>query len=262
VAAPSRSELDLSSEESVRALAGDFEWIVNCAAYTAVDKAEVEQDAAHAINALGPERLGRAASRLGARILHVSTDFVFDGRAQSPYTEEQPTHALGAYGRSKLEGEERLLQVNADSVVARTAWLYGPNGGSFPRTMIRAWLAGKTLRVVADQVGSPTYTADLARVMVDLIEKGAPAGVFHTAGPEPRTWHAFAIEAIEAYRRSKGIERSVEVEPIRTEDWPTPAARPAYSVLDFGKSSRLGIAPMRPVAEALAEFVVRLPEPP
>lgn len=251
---------------SARLMAGKFgklDWVVNCAAYTAVDKAESELDEAMKANALGPSYLGRACAIAQVRLLHVSTDFVFDGAKAEPYEEGDEPAPHGAYARSKHEGERAVRESGADAIIARTAWLYGPNGGSFPRTMIRAWKAGKPLRVVADQTGSPTYTGDLARVLTDLIEKNADAGIYHTAGPEAMTWHRFAGRAIEAYRKRHGDEGGpVEIEPIRTEDWPTPAPRPRYGVLSFKKVAALGIAPMRPVDEALAEFVERLGEAP
>ncbi len=239
-----------------------FDWCVNCAAYTAVDKAEAEQEAAGLVNALGPGYLAQACSMAGIRLLHVSTDFVFDGAATEPYTEGAQTHPLGAYGKTKLEGEHAALSASPGTVIARTAWLYGPFGDSFPAKLIRAWLAGKELKVVADQTGSPTYTADLARVLVDLMEKEAPGGIYHTAGPEAMSWRDFTVLALEAWRQVNGPQdATISVAPIKTEDWPTPAKRPKYSVLSFEKTAALGIEPMRPVREALLEFVGRLDTP-
>src|SRR5205807_3030147 len=186
-------------------------------------------------------------------------DFAFDGLANQPYLENQPTNPQGAYARSKVQGEEAVLAAHANAIIARTAWLYGPNGNSFPKTIIRAWLAGKNLRVVSDQTGSPTYTADLARVLVELIEKDAQRGIYHTAGPDAMNWHELAMLALTAHRDEVLHEdRPILVEPIRTEDWPTPAKRPKYSVLSFEKTASLGIKPMRGTREALREFVVRL----
>lgn len=255
-------EIDITEPESVARIPagefGQFDWCVNCAAYTAVDKAESEPQLAYEVNTLGAGYLSRACMMGGIKFLHVSTDFVFDGSATEPYTEDAPPNPLGVYGQSKLEGERSVLSANQHAIVARTAWLYGPNGPSFPRTMIKAFEAGKSLRVVADQIGCPTYTADLARVLKDLVEKGAFPGIYHAAGPEAMSWHEFATLAIGEHARQKGLPTPEPITPIKTEDWPTPARRPLYSALSFEKTASLGIGPMRPVRESLVDFVSRL----
>lgn len=251
VVAPSSSEVDITDPIQVAGCAEvGADWVVNAAAYTAVDKAESDTDSALLLNGVAVGYLGQLCGLTAMKLLQVSTDFVFDGSSSAPYTEDDAVNPLGAYGRSKLEGEDRALA--ATGVVVRTSWLFGPNGNSFPRTMLRAAAAGKTLRVVADQFGKPTYTRDLARVIADLIAKDAYPGIYHAAGPDAMTWHEFAVMTLNA----GGF--NVDIEPIRTADWPTPAKRPAYSVLDTGKIESLGIAPMRPISEALAEFVQRL----
>lgn len=257
-----RDELDITDPVAVARLAageiGTYNVAINCAAYTAVDKAESESELAFAINATGPGYLATACNHASIRLIHVSTDFVFDGTKGSPYVETDLPNPLGVYAKSKLAGEEAVLEHGG--TVARTAWLFGPNGPSFPRTLIRAWRAGRDLKVVADQIGSPTYTGDLARVLLDLAAHEAPAGVFHTAGPSVMSWHALATAAIETYSREVlGEDIRVEIVPIRTEDWPTPTPRPAFSVLSGEKLAGLGIEPMRPIEEALVEFVRRLP---
>ncbi|HEY3781811.1 MAG TPA: dTDP-4-dehydrorhamnose reductase [Fimbriimonadaceae bacterium] len=257
-------DLDITDPSAVAQIsAGKFDipqWCINCAAYTAVDKAETEADAATLVNGIAPGYLAQACAIAGIRLIHISTDFVFDGEATEPYTEDAATNPMGAYGRTKLFGETAVLNNSREAIVARTAWLYGPNGNSFPKTMIKAWLAGKNLKVVADQVGTPTYTGDLARVLVDLAESGADAGIYHATGPDVTTWHEFAKKAIEIYSSEiLGKEASVEIEPLKTEDWPTPAKRPKYSALSFEKIASVGIAPMRPMDHALREFVKLLP---
>lgn len=262
VEAPTPSQLDLADPESVAQIAtGRWKgsWCVNCAAYTQVDRAEEEGDRAMAINALGPSYLGRACTLGGMRLLHLSTDFVFDGKAKEPYDEEAPARPLGVYGRSKRLGEEAVLASDPRHVVVRTAWLYGVGGHSFPKAILRAWLGGKPLRVVADQVGSPTSTVDLARVLADLIESDAEGGIVHAVGPEALSWHQFAVLTIAAYAKVlQQREVEVAIEPIETAEWPTAAPRPAYSVLSTEKLASLGIAPMRPVRESLEEFARRL----
>jgi dTDP-4-dehydrorhamnose reductase len=253
-------EFDITDPMACARLAGgelgQFDWVINCAAYTAVDKAETEVRLATEVNALAPGYIATAVQGIGAKLIHISTDFVFDGESIDPYTEDMQTNPLGVYGRTKRDGEEAVLSNNPNAIVVRTAWLYGPNGPSFPRTMIRAFVAGKQLRVVSDQVGCPTYTADLARVIIDLIEKNAFPGIYHAVGPEAMSWYEFTLHTLEAW----GAGRIV-VEPIKTEDWPTPAVRPKYSVLSTKKLEALGIARMRPVREALEEFCAHLGTP-
>jgi dTDP-4-dehydrorhamnose reductase len=250
VLAPSSSGLDITDPASVAQIPahsfGRLDWVVNVAAYTAVDKAESEVRAATELNALGPGYLAQACASEGSRLLHVSTDFVFDGQAAEPYGEDHATNPLGVYGRSKRDGENAVLSAHSNAIIVRTSWLYGPHGGSFPRTMLLARQAGRTLRVVADQIGSPTYTGDLARVLADMIEKDAFPGIYHATGSEAMTWHAFA-ELILGER----------IEAITTDQYPTAAKRPPYSVLSNAKLAALGIEPMRPVAEALREFKSR-----
>ena len=257
-------EIDITKAESVASFLGHvaghrFDWCVNCAAYTDVDKAESEPDLATEVNGLGPGYLARACLIAGMRFLHIGTDFVFDGNKRSPYTESDPTHPLGAYGRSKLAGERSAVEAHPGTIVVRTAWLFGPNGPSFPKTMIKAWRAGKSLRVVADQIGSPTYTGDLARTLRDIVEKDLGPGVYHAAGPDAMSWHALAHYAIRAYRdRYLPGEPEPIIDPIATDEWPTPAVRPAYSVLSTAKLANAGIEPMRHLPEAMRDFVRRL----
>ena len=261
---PPISELDITDPVSVARIAagelGRFDWCVNCAAYTLVDKAESEQKLAYEINALGPSYLAKICAMSGIRLLHVSTDFVFDGEGTRPYVEDDPTKPLGAYGMTKWQGEQAVLQGHSNAIIARTAWLYGPHGNSFPRTMIRAWEAGKTLRVVGDQIGSPTFTGDLARVLTDMIEKNAFPGIYHTAGPDAMSWCEFAQIAVDEWAKLTEKPAPEKIEAIRTEDWPTPTKRPKYSVLSFEKTAALGVDPMRPTREAVVEFCQRLQE--
>lgn len=260
IQAPGSSEFNLSEPESVARVTqmSDVDWCINCAAYTAVDKAESEEQLAAELNALGPSYLARACAMKNIKLIHISTDFVFDGRAHDPYREEDQTHPIGAYGRTKLAGEEAVQAAWPMSLILRTSWLYSPNGKNFPKTMIAAWEAGRDLKVVADQIGCPTYTPDLAKTIVDAMEKNIFPGIYHATGENPMSWHEFAIKAIEAYRDSKKMDRAVEIAPIKTEDWPTPAQRPKYSVLSNAKLQKEGIAPMRSTQEALSEFVLSL----
>lgn len=250
------ADLDITDPEAVARLAtgefGPFQWLMNCAAYTAVDRAEEEAQAAYEINGLGPAYLAQAASMAGGKMLHVSTDFVFDGRKGEPYTEDDPPNPISAYGRSKLAGERAILG-QPHVVVVRTSWLYGPHGPCFPKTIIRAAQAGRDLRVVADQVGNPTYTADLAQVLVALAEMDAFPGLYHVVGRDAMSWHGFAERVLQ----TAGITKPVAA--IRTEEWPTPAARPPDSRLDPAKVRALGVPEMRDTDAALNDFWSRIP---
>jgi dTDP-4-dehydrorhamnose reductase len=251
VEAPSSSEVDLTDPTSIAEIAPkQFDWVVNCAAYTAVDKAESEPDDAAMLNTLGPRYLALTCALAGFRLLHISTDFVFDGATDRPYREDDPTHPLQVYGLTKRDGEEAVLGAMPNALILRTSWLYGPKGRSFPRTMIEAYRAEKRLRVVADQVGSPTYTPELAQVIGELMELNRIGGIYHACGPDAMSWHAFASLTLQTL-----TGKPVEVEPIRTDEWPTPAIRPRYSVLSCAKLQALGVAPMQTTAAALTRFI-------
>jgi dTDP-4-dehydrorhamnose reductase len=264
VVAPSRHEFDLADPvSSGRILAeelGMFDICINCAAYTAVDKAENDLRAATELNSIAPGYLAHACAAMRMRMIHLSTDFVFDGTASTPYAEDCRVHPLGVYGRSKEAGEREVMNAHPGALVVRTSWLYGPHGVSFPRVMIRAWKSGKKLRVVNDQVGCPTHTVELSRVLADLAERNVFPGIYHAVGPEPMTWFDLARRSIAAFKAHHKLDRPIEIEPIATADWPTPAKRPAYSVLSTAKLEAAGIAPQRRVDESLTDFVAHLEE--
>lgn len=259
VTAFSSSDLDLTDDRAIyncEALVS-HDVVVNCAAYTAVDAAESDDHNADLLNAYAPLALASALSISTTRLVHISTDFVFDGLKGSAYVESDETSPLGVYGRSKRDGEEYVLHADPRAMVVRTSWLYGPNGKSFPKTLINAWEAGKTLRVVGDQLGNPTYTADLARVILDMIAANLDGGIYHAAGPETMSWRELADRAITQWRLP-GDMRPIEVAGIRTDEWPTPAKRPVNSALSFETLELLGVSPMRSVDESLREFAFRL----
>jgi dTDP-4-dehydrorhamnose reductase len=260
--AAGRDELDITQAGAVRQYVRDCapRAIVNAAAYTAVDKAESDIDAAHAINALGPEHLGRAAAQYDTPFIHVSTDYVFDGTNSGAYTEDDPVAPLGVYGRTKEEGERRVRAAHARHIILRTSWVYGQYGNNFLKTMLRLSRERDQLRVVADQHGCPTATIDLARALLAAAVAGAADqarwGTYHFAGTGATTWHGFASEIVSAAARPDG--RPVRVIPIGTKDYPTPAKRPANSELDssrfaaaFGYRSAPWQARTREVVEAL-----------
>lgn len=238
---------DFAAPRSLAALVREVmpDAVVNAAAYTAVDAAEADADAAFRVNAEAPAAIAAACAGIGARLVHYSTDYVFDGSASRPYREDDATAPLGVYGASKLAGEDAIRASGAHHAILRTAWVYAAHGKNFLRTMLR--LAGERdeLRVVADQVGAPTPAAWIADATADVLRGGASAsGTWHLVADGETNWHGFA-EAIMREAHALGVlARMPRVLPIGTADYPTPARRPAYSVLDTTKLRRdFGIAP-------------------
>ena len=234
-----RPDVDLeipgSAERAIAHIGPDI--VINAAAYTAVDAAEMEADRAFRINGEAAGEIARAATTAGARLVHVSTDYVFDGSSADPYSEGAPTKPLNVYGRSKLEGEERVRAESPRHAIVRTAWLYSPFGRNFVRTMVAAAPERETLRVVADQHGSPTSALDLADAILAMLPHQEGWGeTYHVAGNGTASWFDLA-EAAMAECRRLGLP-AARVEPITTADWPTPARRPANSMLDSGRFER------------------------
>jgi dTDP-4-dehydrorhamnose reductase len=213
--------------------------VVNAAAYTAVDRAESEPDAAFRANAEAPRRIADACARRDALLLHYSTDYVFDGRGTRPYRERDPTAPLGVYGTSKLAGEQAVRDSGARHMIFRTAWVYATHGSNFLRTMLRLAAERDELRVVADQVGSPTPAVLIADVSAKVLQR-APlqSGTWHLTASGDTSWCGFAEAIIDGAHARGLIERRPQITPITTADYPTPAARPAYSVLDTSALQR------------------------
>lgn len=244
VIAPHRNDMDLMQPDTLGQVIAHNrpDCVINCAAYTQVDRAEDEPQTAFTVNRDAPGRLAAAVADTGGRLLHVSTDFVFDGKQERPYRESDPAHPLSIYGRSKLEGEETVMRTLPGAVILRTAWLYGVNGHNFVKTMLRVAQAGKPLRVVDDQTGSPTWAADVAGVILRLVDDDA-GGIFHYTSAGSTSWHGFACAILDEAADIGFDIRTRDVEPIPTTAYPTPAVRPAYSVLDTGKiESRLSLS--------------------
>ena len=236
-----RPDLDLERPGSIAAAIATAapDVVINAAAYTAVDRAEEEPDRAFRINSDAAGEVAKAARRSGARIVQISTDYVYDGAAEGPRAETDPTSPLGAYGRSKLEGERRVAEANPDHVVLRTAWIYSARGRNFVRTMLAAAERGEALHVVADQRGSPTAAADLADGILTLVAawRGSPGlglgRTYHLAGTGEASWFDFATAIFDEAARL-GLP-AAPVTPVRSADRPAPAPRPANSVLDSGR---------------------------
>jgi dTDP-4-dehydrorhamnose reductase len=255
VVALDRKALDLTDPDAVLAAVEEHrpDVVVNCAAWTAVDDAETQEEQALRINGDGPRHLAEACAKTGAKLLQVSTDYVFAGDGTSPYAEDAPTAPRSAYGRTKLAGEQAVLAALPEAgYVVRTAWLYGAGGGNFVRTMIKLEGLKDTLDVVDDQRGQPTWTADLADRLVRLGQAAlagtAPAGVYHGTSGGETTWFGFTREIF----RLLGADPE-RVRPTTSEAFVRPAPRPAYSVLGHDRWRAAGIEPVRDWREALAE---------
>ena len=231
----SGTELDICAPAMLQSAVRAFKpaLIVNAAAYTAVDRAESERDRAFAVNADGVENLARAARDCGARLVHVSTDFVFDGRKSSPYLPDDAMRPLSVYGASKAEGENRLRALaGATAVIVRTGWLYAAAGQNFVNTMLKLMRDKDSLGVIADQVGTPTWAQSLAEVIWKIAEEPKIAGTHHWSDAGVASWYDFAVAIQEEALAAKLLSRAIPIRPIVTEEYPLPAQRPAYSVLD------------------------------
>lgn len=253
VFATGRNELDITDEAAVHAFVEDIkpDAIIHSAAYTNVDKAEEDQDTAYKVNALGAKYLAQAAEKVGAKMVYVSTDYVFNGTATEPYEPEQETDPLGVYGKTKLAGEEFVQQSLDKFFIVRTAWVYGINGHNFVKTMLRLGEERGEVGVVADQVGSPTYTVDLAAYIIELVQTDK-YGIYHASNEGVCSWYEFAVEIF------KQAGMNVKVNPLSTDQFPRPAARPSYSVLSKKKNSEQGLTPLRDWKEALSTYLTEL----
>ena len=251
IAAPTRADMDLSSSCRIDERLAERDWgcVINCAAYTAVDKAEQEPDLAFAVNAVAPEMLAKETAARGIRLLHVSTDYVFDGSKHGAYVESDPVAPLGVYGQSKLAGEQAIGVGNVDHVILRTAWVVSPWGSNFVKTMLRLGAKRTQLRVVDDQRGCPTSALDIAEALLTIATRGGPIGTYHFVNGGEASWCELARFVFER----AGMD--VAVEAIATDQYPTPARRPANSRLATDRIARdYGITP-RPWQEAVGEVV-------
>ena len=256
-----RADLDITDAAATAAAvkAAGPDVVVNCAAWTAVDAAEDHEAQALAVNGFGAANLAAACASVGALLVHPSTDYVFDGNAASPYAEDAPTQPTGAYGRTKLAGEQAVRDALPHaSYIVRTAWLYGAHGKNFVKTMLRLAGNGTAPGVVADQHGQPTWTADVAAQVCALITTSAPAGVYHATSAGQTTWFGFAEEIFRLYHASAAADQDGKSErarvaprPITSAEFPTPTKRPAYSVLGHDALLAAGIRPISDWKDAL-----------
>lgn len=238
VVALGRSDVDITDPASVDTL-GDADVVINCAAYTAVDAAEDDEGAAFRVNAVGPQLLARKAKELGALLVHLSTDYVFPGDGETPYGEYGPLAPAGAYGRTKTAGEWAVQSETDDHLIIRTAWLYGEHGSCFPKTMAKLSDKHPELNVVTDEIGQPTWTRDLADLIVRLVEAKAPAGIYHGTSSGQTNWYGFTKEIMVAYGKDPAIVGETTAAAFNR-----PAPRPSYSVLGHDSLDAIGVAPI------------------
>lgn len=251
VLAVDKEQLDITDQAAVFSVVSEFvpDYIINAAAHTAVDKAEEEVDLSFAINRDGPMYLAEAAKSCGAVMLHISTDYVFDGTGEVPYQESDAVGPQGVYGQSKLAGEQAVAKACAEHLILRTAWVFGEHGNNFVKTMLRLGQDRDALSIVGDQIGGPTNAGDIASAlitMIDYIEKeGAPQwGVYHFSGMPYASWYEFAVQIFAAAKNKSVLAETPNLTSIPTSAYPTPAKRPANSRLDCEKiDQQFGIKP-------------------
>jgi dTDP-4-dehydrorhamnose reductase len=246
------SQCDITDEDAVRRFVAEGDVVINCAAYTQVDKAEGDAERAHAVNAVGPGNLARVCAAVDAGLIHISTDYVFGGAERhTPYEIDDPTHPVNVYGHTKLAGEQAVLAVKPDAHVVRTAWVYrGGDGSDFVATMRRLAARDGIVEVVSDQVGSPTYTGDLVGALLEIVDGKVEPGILHAA-------NAGAVSRFEQARATfEAIGADPErVRPVGSDRHPRPAPRPAYTALSAQRSAQAGLTPLRDWREALGAAV-------
>jgi dTDP-4-dehydrorhamnose reductase len=258
-----RETLDLTQPDKISQMMDEVkpDLVINAAAYTAVDKAESEPEIAKATNAIAPGILAKESQKMGVPLIHISTDYVFDGSQSRPYLDTDPTNPLGVYGQSKLAGEQAIRESCNLHIILRTAWVYGVGGkGNFVKTMLKLGAEREEIRVVADQVGSPTWTGDLASAIAQLLPQLNPeiAGTYHYTNSGVASWYDFAVAIFEEAKQLGFPLKVQRIIPITTADYPSPARRPAYSVLYCGKiAAVLGTHPphwRQALTQMLAEY--------
>jgi len=257
----SDQEIDITNLGELRTFSADkpITWVINCAAYTAVDKAEDETDLAFKINAVGPRNIAEIAKNRGAKLIHISTDYVFDGTKTGAYVETDLPNPLGVYGKSKYQGEVYITETLNEYFVLRTAWLYGKHGNNFVYTMLRLFKERDGVRVVGDQCGSPTYAPDLAAAILEIVRLNSDAyGVYHFTNAGKIRWYDFACEIYRMAQEKKLLVKEVFIQRIVTEDYPTKTQRPQNSYLSKDKITKTFNISPRNWEAALNEFMLTI----
>lgn len=252
-------EVDITDLEELKRFISDkkIDWIINCSAYTAVDKAEDEPEKAFKINAEGALNIAKIAREKGAKLIHISTDYVFDGEKNGSYTEDDDPNPMGVYGKSKLEGEKNIQNIIEKYFILRTAWLYGKNGDNFVYTMLRLFKEKEVVKVVSDQWGTPTHTKDLAGTIIKIIQdKSDKYGIYHFTNEGRTNWYEFAKAIYKRAKKHKLIKKDLNIIPITTEEYPTKAVRPKNTFMSKEKiKSSFGIK-IRDWGNSLEEFLM------
>ena len=254
-------EIDITNLGDLQEFSADkpISWIINCAAYTAVDKAEDEPDLAFKINAVGPRNIAEVAKNRGAKFIHISTDYVFDGTKAGAYLETDLPHPLGVYGQSKHQGEVNVAEVFDEYFIIRSAWLYGKQGNNFVFTMLRLFKERDIVRVVGDQYGTPTYAPDLAAALLDIVRLNSSAyGVYHFTNEGKISWFDFACEIYRLAKDQKLLPKEIVIQRIATEDYPTKTKRPQNSYLSKEKIIKTFDISPRNWEDALNEFMLTI----
>lgn len=253
--------LDITDLNKVKSAVDDYrpDVVVNAAAFTAVDKAETDHEIAALINEVGPKNLALAANEVGARLVHVSTDYVFDGKATTPYIETASTNPLGVYGKTKLDGEIAVSFHQPDALIIRTAWVFSEYGNNFVKTMLRLAQDRDTLGVVSDQFGCPTYAGDIAQAIIVLLQKKSAGGVYHFCGDQTVAWNEFAEAIFSSAIKHGVLAKAPIVNGITTSQYPTPARRPKYSVLNCEKIQNQGVI-LSPWKDRIDEIITIQPK--
>ncbi|MEW5815870.1 MAG: dTDP-4-dehydrorhamnose reductase [Spirochaetota bacterium] len=253
-------EVDITDQRTLGTFASSVKpaitWIVNCSAYTAVDKAEDDKDAAWKVNRDGVRNIAATAASTGAKLIHISTDYVFDGNGNRPYKEDDPVSPIGVYAKSKAAGEKEIHRILSYHYIIRTSWLYGKHGNNFVYTMLRLFKEKESIGIVDDQRGTPTWTFDLAGVIKTIISSSNDAfGTYHYAGEGETTWYRFAVEIHRLAREQGLIQRDCIINPLTTDQYPTKAKRPPYSVFSKEKIKKAFGILIPDWREALARFI-------
>jgi len=257
----SDQEIDITNVDELQKFAQSkpITWIVNCAAYTAVDKAEDEPELAFKINAEGPENIAEIAKQKGAKLIHISTDYVFDGTKKDAYTETDTPNPLGVYGKSKLQGEINIQRTLKEYFILRTAWLYGKHGNNFIYTMLRLFKERDEIRVVGDQFGAPTYAPDLAQAIIKIIQINSETyGIYHFTSEGKTTWYDFACQIYNTSKQQGILTKDTALLKITTDQYPTKAKRPQNSYLSKEKIQKVFNVDVQPWQHGLNDFLISL----
>lgn len=256
VLACDRDQMDITNQDECNEVISSYhpEVIIHCAAYTAVDAAETDTDGAYKVNAVGTRNVAVAAEKVGAKLIYISTDYVFDGQSTIPYQEYDDTNPQSVYGKSKRAGEWLVQSLCSKWFVVRTSWVYGLHGNNFVKTMLKLGQEKPKLQVVHDQKGSPTYTVDLALFLIELMGTEM-YGIYHASNRGDCTWYEFTQAIFEEAQTAVGISIQAELEPCTTEQFPRPAPRPVNSVMDHLSIRTNGLTDLRPWREGLRDFI-------